>query len=99
MDSIELACYAMRKDSYISYTTDFLSSPKESAETLLIKKDLFEKLSDESKKIINILLNSPQEINNLTILREYLYNEGISYRKCSKLFKEIKGFIKELTDV
>lgn len=99
MDAIELACFAMRKDSYIPYDEDFLPSKKESAENLLIKKDLFSKLSDEAKQVIHIVLNSSQElIPNKSKLRKFLYESGVPYRKCSQIFKEINSFLKEIEE-
>ncbi len=100
MDAIEMACYAMRRDSYIPYTQDFLHSKIELTENLIIKKDLFDKLSKDSKDAIEILINGPQEATkNMNTLRKHLYLNGISYRKCAKIFQEIRYFLKELSDV
>jgi len=100
MDAIELACYAMRKDSYIPYDQDFLQSNFILTEDLIIKQNLFEKLSKDSKTAIEIMVNSPQEVvKNMNTLRKYLYLNGVSYRKCTKIFNELKEFVKEITDV
>ncbi len=100
MTNLELACYAMRRDSYIPYDTDFLSSRKELTENIIIKKDLYQKLSNDSKDAIEILINGPQEaIKNMNTLRKYMYKRGISYRKSMKIFKELKNFVKEIIDV
>lgn len=99
MEAIEMACFAMRKDSYVPYTEDFLCSKKELTESIIIKRDLFERLSDDSKQVIGIVVNSSYEIvPNKTKLRKLLYESGVPYRKCSKIFKEIANFLKEIAE-
>ncbi len=100
MDAIEMACYAMRRDSYIPYTEDFLNSPRESTESIIIKRDLYERLSEDSKNAVRILIDGPQEaVKNMNTLRKYMYENGISYRKSTRIFNELKSFIKEIIDV
>lgn len=100
MTNLELACFAMRKDSYISYDTDFLNSKKELTENIIIKKDLYQRLSADAKDAVDILINGPQEaIKNMNTLRKYMYKRGISYRKSTKIFNELKNFVKEIIDV
>lgn len=99
MDAIEMACYAMRKDSYIPYTEDFLAAKKELTENIIIKRDLFSKLSEDSKRVIEIVINSSYElVPNKSKLRKVLYESGVPYRKCSKIFKEIASFLKEIAE-
>ncbi len=100
MDAIEMACYAMRRDSYIPYTEDFLNSPRELTENIIIKRDLYARLSQDSKNAVDILINGPQEaIKNMNTLRKYMYENGISYRKSTKIFDELKSFVQEIVDV
>ena len=70
----------------------------------IIKKDLFAKLSSEAKEIINIVLNSPNEILEIfktpkynlisrNKIKEYLVSNGWKTKSVKKAFSELKEFV------
>ena len=70
----------------------------------VIKKDLFTKLSSEAKEVINIVLNSPNEILETfktpkygiisrNKIKKYLISNGWKTKFVEKVFSELKEFV------
>jgi len=79
------------EDGFISHYSK-MPSPEEIA----IKKDTYEKLSEEAKEIITTILNSPEEILELLSTPK---NKNITVRTVRKFFSQIwiSKFITENT--
>jgi len=84
-----------------------LNTEQENPEDFLIRKDEYNHLSTEAKEIINIILNSPQEILELFItpkrknisisrLKVILSKCWNSSLMVESAFKEIKRWVKKL---
>lgn len=87
--------------------TDIILPSTIDPEKELIKKDNYSKLSVEAKEIINIILNSPQEVLELFItpkrknislvkLKEILIKSWNSTILVESAFKEIKEWVRKL---
>jgi hypothetical protein len=95
-------------DNYQGETNFILQSKHENQETIVIKKDLVNKLSFEAKDVVKLLLNSPSEIvdsfstskykcTSKNKIMEYLVqNMKWPKKKVVKVFTELKTFTKEL---
>lgn len=97
----ELAYQAFQPSSYIYIEDGYDLMSGFDLEKELIKKDLFDKLSDKSKQILNILFYSDDDIlkmlstpktGNITkrSLMIFLQEIGFSVFNISKCFKELK---------
>lgn len=99
---------SIANDNYQGETNFILQSKYESQETVVIKKDLVNKLSYEAKDVVKLLLNSPSEIvdsfstpkykcTSKNKIMEYLIqNMKWPKKKVTKVFTELKTFTKEL---
>lgn len=56
---LESAINAMNQNNYIDYSSITLVDPTRSIEDLVVKKDLYEKLSPEAKEVIEVTTNRP----------------------------------------
>jgi len=74
-------------------------------ENEFFKKEAFENLSSEAKEVVNIVLNSPDEILQLIctskfgmyskdLLKKYLHkNKGWENKKIKKVFRELSKYV------
>lgn len=96
-------CENVEEDDKESITLPSDSNQEKS----LIKKDLAEKLSEEAKEVIALILNSPVEILETFMtekykkiskekIKEHLVINGWHQRKVDKTFSEIKTFVTDL---
>lgn len=58
-DCLASAINALDPNNYIEYSSITLVDPTRSIEDLVIKKDLYEKLSPEAKEVVEVIVNRP----------------------------------------
>ena len=78
---------------------------KNTPERLLLWKEKITNLSEETQQVINILLNTPQELIDLIpgnkewitprILNNYLISVGWKRSRVSKIYREIRKMLRE----
>lgn len=80
---------------------------EDNPERTIIKKDLFEKLSKESKEIVETVLNAPKEVDDVlrtekyglfskNLIKQFFLRKGWRKEKISKAFKELKTYTENL---
>jgi hypothetical protein len=81
---------------------DYLTPEQETPETLLIQKDALQKLSEEAKFLIDILINLPDEMILSTgrvcykRLSKFLQEKGWSKKRVQNSWDELKCYLKEM---
>jgi len=107
--SFNSAVQALDTGNYKQFeTTEFWNdTPKQgNIEKEIIKKDLFEKLSNEAKEVLNIVYNSPAELLEFAItparhmwsskgVKKY-FKKTIGTKKAKQALPEVKHFLKEI---
>ena len=88
-------------------STEIILPSNENPENILIKKQNYQNLSNEAKEVINIILNSPQEVMDLFLtpkkrevsisrLKTILTKSWKSALIVESAFKEISKWVKRL---
>lgn len=104
--AVEQAYMAWREDSWDSLSHVLIPIPSsQNLEKEIIKKDAFEKLSQEAKMIVNHIYFAPDEVlkmlttpqrNRITkgSLNIYLREIGYPIKTVTKVFRELTEFVK-----
>lgn len=107
--SLDSAMQAFSAGNYKQYeTTEFWhDTPKQgNIEKEIIKKDLFEKLSEEAKEVVSLVYNCPAELLEFAItparhiwsskgVKKY-FKKTIGTKKTKQALPEVKHFLKEV---
>jgi hypothetical protein len=106
LSNLEMAAMAMIPENYIPLTEEFQPKSKsENIEHMMILKDLHEKLSKESKDIIDYLCSSPSTCytkkgkirkDKERRINTILKNKGVDIRKRKKIIKELNEFMESI---
>jgi len=109
-DSLGLDVWADEKEFVGMDQADLKSLSASSPESNLMKRDLVNHLTSEAKEVVSLILNGPSEVIesfktlkydciSKTKIAEYLTKIGWKTRKIDRVFREIKQFSKEISEI
>jgi|WetSurSiteA1Bulk_404760.scaffolds.fasta_scaffold23949_5 hypothetical protein len=101
---LELSIYS--KDDIVGMTLPSKSNPEKD----MIKKQIYDLLSNEAKEIIDVVINSPNEIlstltkpvyNNIgkRSIKKFLRTKGWKWRVIDKAINELENYVEEINGV
>jgi hypothetical protein len=96
-------------DTNEKYQKAVLPSSTMNVEDIVIRKQLIEQLSNDAKKMINLIINGDDKVIkklttktynviSKTLIKSYYIKLGYSDKFIEKVFKELKEFVLNLTN-